>query len=173
MTGNLLRQGASGRIGVTFKGIFIIRSFCSKYFLVNKNKKMSAPKYYIHADGLDEFGEAFCNILNPIYEQNGQKWFSWGHHEECNAIAFAFFYGPPNANVLPNLFDKGLEGIEKLIPNNTRRNMRINRVVRQYLHIDGYDVLILVKPKVMRYWTKSIALRDAGETFTDLKRAGL
>ncbi len=151
----------------------IIQNDVLDYYIKSNTSSDTSPlNQNITEDGLKEYGDVFCNIMNPIYEKQGQKWFSWGHHKEDSAIAYVFCYGAPKANVLPNLFADGLESLEKLIPNDNRRNVRINRVIRQYLHLDGYDVLVLVKPKAMRYWLKSIALRDADETFADLKRAG-
>ncbi|MFM9949170.1 MAG: Eco57I restriction-modification methylase domain-containing protein, partial [Saprospiraceae bacterium] len=142
------------------------------YIKSNASSDNSPLNKSVPEELLREYGEVFCNILNPIYEQNGQKWFVKGFREDDAAIAFAFCYGKPATRVLPNLFEGGLEGIERLIQNKTQRNVRIYRVLREYLHLEGYDVLVLVKPKPLRYWLKSIALRDADETFSDLKRTG-
>lgn len=121
---------------------------------------------------LHAFGEAFCKTLNPIYEQNGMKWFPLGFQSNEVSTVYVFCFGFPQEDILPDIFEDGLVGIEKLLYNTTKRNIRINRVLREYLHIDGYDVLILIKPKAIRYWLKSIALRDADGTFADLKISG-
>lgn len=123
-------------------------------------------------DDLIAFGEVFCKTLNPIYEQNGMKWFPRGFKTSEAAIVYVFCFGNPKADVLPDIFESGMEGIEKLLFNNTRRNLQISRVLREYLHLGGYDILMLIKPKALRYWLKSIALRDADETFSDLKVSG-
>jgi|APTNR8051073442_1049403.scaffolds.fasta_scaffold00629_28 type I restriction-modification system DNA methylase subunit len=142
------------------------------YIKSNTNSEKSPLNQPVSAEALREYGEVFCNILNPIYEQNGQNWFVRGFHEDDAAIAYAFCYGKPASDILPNLFEGGMKGIEHLLQNKAQRNVRIYRVLREYLHVEGYDVLILVKPKLLRYWLKSIALRDADETFSDLKRTG-
>lgn len=123
---------------------------------------------------LHEYGQLFCDVLNPIYEQkeNKMKWFARGYNTEGALTMYVFCYGVPKSNILPSIFDNGLKGIESLIYNKTQRNIHINRILREYLNIDGYDVLILIKPKSLRYWLKSIALRDADETFSDLKISG-
>jgi hypothetical protein len=123
-------------------------------------------------DDLTAFGEVFCNTLNPIYEQNGMKWFPRGFQTTEAATVYVFCFGKQESDVLPDIFEGGMEGIEKLLVNNTHRNLRISRVLREYLHLNGYDILMLVKPKALRYWLKSIALRDADETFSDLKISG-
>ena len=123
---------------------------------------------------LQEYGQLFCDVLNPIYEQkeSKMKWFIRGYNTEGSLTMYVFCYGTPKNDILPSIFDKGLKGIESLIYNQTQRNVLVNRVLREYLNIEGYDVLILIKPKFLRYWLKSIALRDADETFSDLKISG-
>ena len=151
----------------------IVQNDVLKYYIkANASSENSPLNVPVSAEALQEYGAVFCNILNPIYEQNGQKWFVQDFYKGDNSIAYAFCYGKPASNILPNIFDGGLLGIERLLLNKTQRNIRIYRVLREYLHLDGYDVLILIKPKSLRYWLQSIALRDADETFSDLKRTG-
>ncbi len=151
----------------------IIQNDVLEYYIKSnassENSPLNSP---VQGEVLKEYGDVFCKTLNPIYEKNEQKWFVHGYHEGQQAIAYAFCYGQPKKDILPDLFVDGLDGIERLLLNNTRRNVRITRVLREYLHIEGYDVLIFIKPKNVRYWLKSIALRDADETYTDLKRTG-
>ena len=142
------------------------------YIKSNASSETSPLNRLVQKEDLKEYGDVFCKTLNPIYEKKGQKWFVHGYHEDEQAIAYAFCYGKPKKNILPDLFEGGLNGIERLLYNKTRRNIRITRVLREYLHLEGYDVLIFIKPKTIRYWLKSIALRDADETFADLKRTG-
>jgi len=55
--------------------------------------------------------------------------------------------------------------IESAVPsrNQSTENYRIQKIIKVY----GQDPIILVKPKQLRYWLPSIALRDADETFAD------
>lgn len=142
------------------------------YIKSNASSETSPLNQPVQEENLTEYGHVFCKTLNPIYEKNGQKWFTHGYYEDQQAIAYAFCYGQPKKDILPELFGDGLDGIERLLYNETRRNVRITRVLREYLHINGFDVLIFIKPKAVRYWLKSIALRDADETYIDLKRTG-
>ena len=34
------------------------------------------------------------------------------------------------------------------------------------------NIIYLIKPKQLRFWLKSIAIRDADETFVDLRNQG-
>ena len=40
----------------------------------------------------------------------------------------------------------------------------VKRIVRKY----DNDRIVIVKPRQFRYWIKSIALRDADDTFADI-----
>ena len=90
-----------------------------------------------------------------------------------NLTVFAFRFGKQCSTPIINLGEGNFNKIETLIYNETKQNTRITRVLRGYLHEQGQDILILIKPNLLRYWLKSVALRDADETFADLKRAGL
>lgn len=151
----------------------IIKNDVLKFYLnSNRSSENSPLNQLVGEQDLKEYGETFCKTLNPIYAQKKSKWFVKDYQIEQAGVVFIFCYGQPKKNVLPSIFEDGFEGIEKLLYNKTKRNTRINRVLREYLHIDGYDVLIFIKPKQLRYWLQSIALRDADETFADLKRNG-
>jgi len=58
--------------------------------------------------------------------------------------------------------------LEKLVYADHQESLRTVRVVRFY---DG-NVIFLVKPDRKRYWTRSIAIRDADETLADLREQG-
>lgn len=162
----------SNDVQLSFSESIVQNDVLNYYIKLNSSSETSPLNQPVTEEALHEYGDAFCNVLNPIYEQNGQKWFVHSFHEEDAAIAYTFCYGKPASDILPNLFDGGLAGIERLLHNTTHRNIRIYRVLREYLHLEGYDILILIKPKSLRYWLQSIALRDADETFSDLKRTG-
>nr|AGS51572.1 hypothetical protein [uncultured bacterium contig00010] len=44
--------------------------------------------------------------------------------------------------------------------------MRINKIIRIY----GENIIRIIKPKQLRFWIKSKALRDVDETFDDILR---
>jgi len=109
---------------------------------------------------LKQFAEAFCNILNSVYED-------FHPHrpiETDNFICFPFYIGEK-----PNIEIPEKENLEKhlnqlLIRENPRANLRITRIMRLYDH----NVIYLIKPKQLRYWLRSVAIRDADATFADM-----
>jgi hypothetical protein len=122
---------------------------------------------------LTQFGEVFCKILNPIYATESMAWQVDSFKSFDKLTVYAFRFGKITSESIINLNEGDFSKTENLIYNQTQQNTRITRVLRSYLHHENNDVLILVKPNIMRYWLKSVALRDADETFADLKRAGL
>ena len=135
----------------------------SKNSLLNKNASELE---------LTKFGEVFCKILNPIYATESMAWQVDSFKSFDKLTVYAFRFGEITNKSIINL-EGDFSKTEHLINNQTQQNTRITRVLRSYLHHENNDVLILVKPNLMRYWLKSVALRDADETFADLKRAGL
>ncbi len=135
----------------------------SKNSLLNKNAGESE---------LAQFGEVFCKILNPIYATESMAWQVDSFKSFDKLTVYAFRFGKITNESIINL-EGDFSKTESLINNQTQQNTRITRILRSYLHHEDNDVLILVKPNLMRYWLKSVALRDADETFADLKRAGL
>ncbi len=145
-----------------------------KYYInSNKSSSNSPLNNEISTEELGEFGEAFCTVLNPIYQTVEQAWFVNDFYTESGLTTFVFCYGKSTSDkIVPNFKAISIEDIKSLIYNDNRRNTRIVRVLRTYHHLNGYDVLILRKPNTKRYWLQSIALRDADETFADLKKEG-
>ena len=151
----------------------VINDVLNYYINSNKSSVTSPLNQTIEPKELEDYGQAFCDILNPIYQKDEQKWFVNDFYTENSLTTFVFCYGKHTSDkVIGGFKPINKEEVENLIYNETRRNTRIVRVLRSYHHINGYDVLILRKPSTKRYWLQSIALRDADETFGDLKKSG-
>jgi hypothetical protein len=119
---------------------------------------------------LNRFGETFIDILNSLFETESKKYLQKSIYQTESFICAVFEYGDEN-----NIISKPLKAeievenhIAELVYNKIGTSYRINRVVKVY---DG-DLIYLVKPKELRYWLQSIALRDADETIVDLYNAG-
>jgi type I restriction-modification system DNA methylase subunit len=151
----------------------VVDDVLNYYINSNKSSAKSPLNQDIEPEELENYGEAFCDILNPIYQKDEQEWFVNDFYTEDSLTTFVFCYGQHRPDkVIGGFTPINKAEIESLIYNDTRRNARIIRVMRSYHHINGYDVLVLRKPTTKRYWLQSIALRDADETFADLKKAG-
>lgn len=112
---------------------------------------------------LSEFGDVFCTILQSVF-----KMIKPSHHFETDSyICYPFYFGEEPTIDFSNS-ELAEKHIEQLVYKNSGVSLRLTRIVRLY---EG-NVIYLIKPKKLRYWLKSIALRDADETFSDLRKQG-
>lgn len=139
-----------------------------------------ALSYYINVLGKDllkevvknelmNFSRIFCETLNSVYEIKGKSFHLYKILDAGNYFALHFEYkkGPKEPIIEQT---KDLESyINQLIPNSKQNHssFHIQKIVKIY----GEDCIIMAKPKHLRYWLSSIALRDADETFTDYIKA--
>lgn len=110
-----------------------------------------------------EFKETFCKVLQSVFKLIKP----FEHFETDSYICLPFYFGE-KPNIDFNNLEHTEEHIEQLVQKNSGVSLRLTRIVRLY---EG-NVIYLIKPKKLRYWLKSIALRDADETFSDLRKQG-
>ncbi len=118
---------------------------------------------------LTNFGITFCKVLNSLFETDTKKYIQEDVYRTDSFICVIFKYGEKNDISTNRKTSEEIENhIAELVYNKIGTSYRINRVVKIY---DG-DYIYLLKPKELRYWLQSIALRDADETIVDLYKAG-
>jgi hypothetical protein len=109
---------------------------------------------------LQHFSDIYCKVLNSVYKE----------FKPCRPlkpktgsfICIPFYY-KDKPEILEEIPDELEDALYTLIRNNINRNSRIIRILRMY---EG-NTIYLIKPNQVRYWLKSIAIRDADETFAD------
>ena len=86
-----------------------------------------------------------------------------------NYIAIHFEYGKELLTVSEEQVFNLEQYIQNVIPqkNIKRPHTHIQKIMKVY----GKNTIILIKPKQLRYWLPSIALRDADEVFADYIKA--
>lgn len=116
-------------------------------------------------DKLNDFGKTYCETLNSVYKDLKP-------YEPIKTNSFVcypfYFKEKPEVEVEldPNTIE---EYLDKLIrKTNKNANLRITRVMRVY----DKNTIFLIKPKHLRYWLRSVAIRDADNTFADLIEQG-
>ncbi len=121
---------------------------------------------------LQEFGNAYCEVLNEIYAEDGKSWQAGEVKLTPTYVSYQFGFG--NDGGLINHIKDVTEKEILILLNDAKSNkgVRFKRIIRYYNHEDGYDCVYLIKPRARRYWLQSIALRDADDTFMDLKKVG-
>jgi type I restriction-modification system DNA methylase subunit len=112
---------------------------------------------------LHMFGETYCKILNTVYE----KFQPYDPIVTDNFVCFPIYYGEKPGLETGDL-DQFERHLDRLVHKKFGRYLRITRIIRIY----DNNVIYLVKPKQLRYWLRSVAVRDADETFEDLVKQG-
>jgi hypothetical protein len=110
------------------------------------------------------FSDVFCRTLNSIYQK--EKTFQLFKIIDAGKyFALHFEYISKKLNSKFENADDLEKYIESVIPSRKENNesTHIQKIIRVY----GQDSIIIAKPKQLRYWLPSIALRDADETFAD------
>ena len=156
----------------------IIISDVLKYYRhFGKSIKKKDDGYVLHQPiteltEIEAFGKVYCKVLNEIYAEDGKSWQVGQVLQTPTFTKYQFGFGKNGG--LKNSFNKiAEEDINTLLNNiNSNSGIHSNRIIRYYQHEDGYDCVYLIKPQARRYWLQSIALRDADDTFMDLKKNG-
>lgn len=123
--------------------------------------KKAKAKEQASSQELSIFAEVLCYALNSLYG-DGNKSFYYNQYSETDSYICAYFkYGKNLDNVPINNGNSLLSetDIHDLVYNETGKNVRITRLVILYRYKD--DTILIIKPKQLRYWLRSIALRDA------------
>ncbi len=139
-----------------------------KYYIeqLSKGENAKINTTLASAKELEEFGQVFCDSLNAIYQQNGKSFQPMEPIKTLSYTCFPFSYG--NADFNPVLASKIQEGDLTDLIENEQESVHYRRVLRLYQK----DMVFLIKPNTLRYWLKSIALRDASDVMVDLINSG-
>ncbi|PZX59627.1 N-6 DNA methylase [Algoriphagus ratkowskyi] len=122
---------------------------------------------------LQEYGEVLCSELNDIYAKDGNRWQSGKVYRMPSYTVYQIGFGVDGKLKQEFVDDQLDDSIESLIKNDAaNRGAAYKRIVRLYDHVGGFDCVYFIKPNALRYWLKSIALRDADETFLDFRDGG-
>lgn len=133
----------------------------TEFFRSGENSKLMLKT---NKSDLVDFGDIYCSILNSVYKEEDKEFRVLDFQQQTNFVIYSFYYGSEKPHVD---FDYVKEDINNLIENNTQ-NIKINRVLRIY----NNNIIYIIKTNQKRYWLKSIAIRDADETFLDLYKQG-
>jgi len=118
----------------------------------------------VNEDDLKSFGEIYCKILNSIYDNFKSLDAIIGKE----FIAYPFILGSKPEIEIPETLEGVEEKLKKLIDHQASYNLWVKRIIKVY----HKNIILLYKPNQKRYWLKSIAIRDADETFNDLYKQG-
>jgi hypothetical protein len=140
-----------------------------KYYSEIKAKSSRAKfNQNAHKNDLESFGSVFTKALNSIYEQSDKCFYLKKIYDWSEYFITEFGYGEFIEKADFEKVNEPTQNIKSLIENQLGRNFSLIRSIR----INEKNKFSFIKPKALRYWLRSIALRDADETFSDLIKAG-
>jgi hypothetical protein len=118
-----------------------------------------APK-----DALGAFDDTFAAQINAVYSRRPLR--ALGRYHWAGAICAAYAFGDgvvdwSDANALRSKLDE-------LLKERRGSSLTITRITRLY----DQGFIFLLKPDRHRFWTRSIALRDADDVLSDLRGQG-
>ena len=136
-----------------------------------KNEEATVNIKTANEQTVKAFAKVFCASLNSIYKEKGKQFYPLEHIESTSFICLPLAYGDPKKPQRVSEAEKRqIENgdLSCLIDNNRDSDVLYKRIIKLYRP----DMVYLAKPKTLRYWLKSIALRDANEVFNDLVSSG-
>ena len=130
----------------------------------SKESQNSLSKFTCIQD-MDTFSFVFCQTLNSIYQIGKRSFQLFKILDAGKYYALHFEYSSQNIQPTEEKTVDLEQYIAKRIPNRkeNQENVHIQRIMKVY----GQDCVLLIKPKQLRYWLPSIALRDADEVFAE------
>ncbi|MDP2338637.1 MAG: N-6 DNA methylase [Bacteroidota bacterium] len=132
------------------------------------NGKQSLGRTTTFSEIID-FSNIFRQTLNSVYQIGNKAFRLFKVLDAGRYFAIHFEYTDQNYKPVNDTKANLEDYIQQVIPTGEVRGngFHIQRIMKIY----GKDCIILVKPKQLRYWLPSIALRDADEAFADYIKA--
>lgn len=113
---------------------------------------------------LPAFNDVFTSRINGVYKSNGLK--ALDPYVSPGVICQPYVFGKGKVNWVG--VDALKEKLDALLREKRGGGLHVTRIARIY---DGACIYLL-KPNRLRYWLRSVALRDADETLADLAEQG-
>ncbi|MDR0909363.1 MAG: SAM-dependent methyltransferase [Spirochaetaceae bacterium] len=114
---------------------------------------------------LREFARIYCVVLNNYYENDAMSYqLTHVFENEAYYLCEITYTNTPRVDLHPEWMNNSLDNI--LEDWNVSRSAKTNRIARIYS--DDGNKIYIIKPKLLRFWLKSKALRDADATYDDI-----
>lgn len=151
--------------GMTDEERLVVSDAVDYYFpYFDRTTNLEMDEIINNPNELQDFGEVYSKALNAVYEDGGKKYWLSDIYEGPTSFVCVFCY--TEAESQPRLHDTGTD-LQSLLEY-IGEDYVIKRVVRAYTE----NSIVMIKPRQRRYWLKSMALRDADETFNDIMSRG-
>ncbi|CAN5381237.1 N-6 DNA methylase [soil metagenome] len=131
--------------------------------MLSKGSKAEVNWKKASKNDLEKFGEVFSKALNSVYEETDKsfhlkKIYDWGEF-----YITEFNYGEKPEEIEKEIINELTEHIESLVKTKYNSNVFLTKILKLY----ELNKVYFIKPKTLRYWLRSIAVKDADEVFYD------
>lgn len=147
----------------------ILFSETEKIIIKEITDKRKTGEVSISDTDIIEFTSVFCKTLNSVYQTDDGKFQPYKVLNTENYIAIHFEYSKELLAFSKEQISGLEQYIQKVIPQRSA-NLQYTHI-QKIMKVYGKNTIILIKPKQLRYWLPSIALRDADEVFADYIKA--
>ncbi len=138
-----------------------VEKYMTKYVRLGQNSELL--KNGADRNQMRNYANMFIRMLGSVY--NNLKASESIH---INGLACQPFYFGERPD-FSGLGGKLQDGLGKLIyDDKTNESLRTIKILRYY----SENVFLIIKPDRLRYWIRSVAIRDADETLVYLRRQG-
>jgi hypothetical protein len=124
----------------------------------------SAVMRMVPPEALAEFDKVFTTQINAVYYRRPLRTLEIQRWSGAICKAYVFGDGTVDWSGADHLRDK----LDALLRERRGTNLTITRIARIY----DQGFVFLLKPDRHRFWTRSIALRDADDVLADLRAQG-
>lgn len=124
----------------------------------------SAIMRQVPVKALKAFDDIFTTQISTVYSRKPLR--ALDHHHWSGAICKAYVFGKGKVDWSDT--DQLRDKLDSLLRERRGMSLTITRVTRLY----DQNFLFLLKPDRHRFWTRSIALRDADDVLSDLRAQG-
>jgi hypothetical protein len=131
--------------------------------LIRLGEDSAAMVQYGHG-ALSDFNSVFIQQINAIYKKNPLQPLPAQTWPGVICQAFAFDNGKVDWSGADELRGK----LDALLHDQKGAALHVTRIARIY----DRNFVFLLKPDRLRYWLRSVALRDADETLSDFRAQG-
>lgn len=138
----------------------IVHYYIDLIRLGNKSPVMKESGFSV----LNDFTNVFTHRINAIYKNNPLQILEPQTWPGIICQPFAFGEGKVDWDGTDELKEK----LNSLLKENRNTSIHITRIARIY---DG-NFIFMLKPDRLRFWLRSVALRDADETLADMREQG-
>ncbi len=128
---------------------------------VRKGQKSKLAKR-AELDDISEYNEMFSRMLKSVYSNLSFGETVWRDGLICQAFCFG------ECPDFRELQEQSSQSWKSLIYDDNFGNLRTIRVLRYY----DKNFFMIIKPDLLRYWIRSVAIRDADETLGQLYEQG-